>query len=149
MLKNLLTFFEKNEKKIFFLLIVFLLSRATALLINHSESLEGHVFLLLKGWSYGVGDIVGIDPHFLKKVGGVEGDKICIKENEIYVGKTKIGPLFEKNSKGAPLHPLQEKEIPKGKVFVYGTHPKSFDSRYLEFGLIPEDQINGKVIRIF
>jgi hypothetical protein len=115
MLKNILSFLKTHEKKIFILLIITIFFRATNLLINRSESLEGKVFLLLKGWSYEVGDIVGIDPYFLKKVGGVEGDKIRIKENEVFVENIRIGPLFEKNSEGEPLHPIQDKKFQRAK----------------------------------
>lgn len=38
-------------------------------------------------------------------------------------------------------------EIPEGYYFVIGTHPKSFDSRYL--GLISEERITGVLIPIY
>lgn len=45
--------------------------------------------------------------------------------------------------------PLKSQKIPKGFVFVAGTHPQSFDSRYEEFGLIDIRFIKYSVFSIF
>ncbi len=44
---------------------------------------------------------------------------------------------------GSPLNGLS-KTIPEGCLFVAGDNPKSFDSRYKEFGLVPMEKVWGK-----
>jgi conjugal transfer pilin signal peptidase TrbI len=39
--------------------------------------------------------------------------------------------------------------IPEGYLFVYGTDPDSYDSRYKEFGLIKEKEVVGIAIPLF
>jgi hypothetical protein len=118
----------------------------TALWITNSESLEGRAFLVLKGASYGRGDIIGIQdfelpnhsrmPHLLKKVMGLPGDKVSVRDNKVFINDLLIGPLFKETSTGNPLIPIQHQIIPDHCLFLSGTHPRSFDSRYLEFGLL-------------
>jgi signal peptidase I len=55
-------------------------------------------------------------------------------------------PLLDRTTGGDPLTPLSAKIIPEGALFVLGDHPRSFDSRYEEFGLVPVDKIWGKAI---
>jgi len=39
--------------------------------------------------------------------------------------------------------------IPKGHYYLWASHPSSFDSRYAEFSVIPDQQIIGTATRIF
>lgn len=57
-------------------------------------------------------------------------------EGCIDINGLSIGPLFKQTRKGEALHPMESQIIPRGCLFVYGSHPQSFDSRYQEFGLI-------------
>jgi hypothetical protein len=38
--------------------------------------------------------------------------------------------------------------IPEGQVFLYSPHPKSFDSRYQEVGLVQVSDLEGTAIAI-
>jgi conjugal transfer pilin signal peptidase TrbI len=54
-----------------------------------------------------------------------------------------IGPLYPQTKSGEALTPLKSPIIPKGFVFLKGTHPFSLDSRYEEFGLVSVNDIQG------
>ena len=155
----------------------------TALFIAKSPSLDGKVFLVLKGSSYKKRDIIAITgfvtpsktmfPKLLKKIVGIEGDRISFKGDQVFINNQLIGPVFKEASMGGPLTPLFSskapldsndgsrklrelntgenrgettqkiptqriltKVIPKNCLFLAGTHPRSFDSRYKEFGLL-------------
>ncbi len=77
---------------------------------------------------------------FLKYIAGTEGDEIQCIGKAVYVGDNRIGICKETGF----LTPTRERKVPKGYVFVAGTHPDSFDSRYEEFGLIKESDVEGK-----
>jgi len=53
-------------------------------------------------------------------------------------------PLLDQTKDGKPLTPLRATIVPEGYVFIVGDHPRSFDSRYEEFGLVPQEKIWGK-----
>jgi signal peptidase I len=92
----------------------------------------------------------GIDRHtrLVKRVIGIPGDKVDIKNGYVYVNGKK---LDEPYVKGETLS--QEFQLPitvgANKLFVLGDNrPVSKDSR--EFGLIDYDQVEGKAIfRVF
>ena len=151
---------------------IVLLTSRTSLWINKSESLPGRVFLVVKGASFKKGDLIGIESHqtsfgrtnrLIKRVGGVAGDQIHFKiewqesgdryphlemkdlKVNLYINDQCIGPVFNQTSEGTALTPLKEQRIPEGSYFVHGTHPKSFDSRYAEFGLISEEEFPSSI----
>ena len=101
--------------------------------------------------------------RLIKKVAGLPGDtvefsakshKVCYRltgadricqefPREILDRKNKILPIpFQNqgNESGSFV-------IPTGQLYVYGTNPRSYDSRY--FGLIFHDQLVGKLNPIF
>ncbi len=119
---------------------------------------EDHVGTLTK-WPYA------------KRVLGIPGDRIIHNKSGITViPKESDGlSLLTKTSKGKPLTPIVPlnegplngvtlngaplkrgplkgltKTIPEGCLFVAGDNPKSFDSRYKEFGLVPMEKVWGK-----
>lgn len=102
------------------------------------------------------GDIVllrnpNISVPLIKKIAGFAGERVELNENnEISVGKLRIGKVLTRTLlDGTQIRPLQEKTIPEGFVFVFGTHPESFDSRYNEFGLIPQENIRQLLWPVF
>ncbi|MBA3814786.1 MAG: signal peptidase I [Alphaproteobacteria bacterium] len=136
-----------------------------------SDSLDGiNYVLFLKSSSIQRGDIVSIQGHredhvgtlpkwpYAKRVLGIPGDRIIHNNSGITViPKESDGlSLLTKTSKGKLLTPIVpfigvplnglSKTIPEGCLFVAGDNPKSFDSRYDEFGLVPMEKVWGKGI---
>ena len=135
--------------------LLFWLQYKTLLGIAESSSLPWKVYLVVKGSAWKKGDIVTIQGHtssysqgiplLTKRVVGGEGDVILLKDKEnLLVGDEKISPLLPYNSKGKPLHPVENQIISRGYVFVVGDDPRSFDSRYQEFGLVKAEHILGR-----
>lgn len=71
-----------------------------------------------------------------KQIIGLPGDFVTIKNKTLYINERCYGLIQERTSAGDPIHPIPEGKIPEGYLFVYASHPKSFDSRYEEFGLV-------------
>ena len=84
----------------------------------------------------------------IKQILGVEGDVITHNEGALQINDTHLF-LSPTRSNGTPLNPLKTAIVPKGYVFVAGTHLHSFDSRYEEFGLIAIDVGRGRVWPVF
>lgn len=76
-----------------------------------------------------------------KQIKGIAGDEINIDGDFIKVKGETLGIILKTGRSGQTLTPIKEGIIPKGHVFVYASHPQSFDSRYEDFGLISVDQI--------
>lgn len=104
--------------------------------------------------SFHRGDIVVFrSPHnpdieYIKRIIGIPGDIILIKDNEVYVNERQLkedyiaaktnlwGGGFSKNGEGV--------KVDEGMLFVMGDNrPRSSDSR--EFGLITEESVIGQV----
>ncbi|MFI5342792.1 MAG: S26 family signal peptidase [Chlamydiales bacterium] len=84
-----------------------------------------------------------------KRIAGLSGDLIEIKNQQVYVNHIPYGIIQERSPSSRPLTAIQEGKIPYGYVYVYGTHPSSFDSRYAEFGLIPISQLKEQLWPLF
>ncbi len=85
----------------------------------------------------------------IKIIGGVAGDEVVVNNNQILINDKLIGPLQAVTSTGEALIPLASGTIPAGKIFVFTHHPKSFDSRYQEIGLVSLAEIKGRAYAIF
>ena len=59
------------------------------------------------------------------------------------------GVILKMSSSGKSYSPIQSGTIPEGYVYVCGSHPDSFDSRYAEFGLIRVENIREKLWPLF
>ena len=135
------------------------LQHKTCLVISESASLPWRAYLVIKGSSWKKGDIVTIQGHegpyvkeprlLTKRIAGVAGDPILLEKQTLRVGQQKIGSLMSKTSTGKPLHPVEKRVIPSTHVFLAGDHPKSFDSRYEEFGLVHTRHILGRSIPLW
>lgn len=144
------------------LILGFVLSQ-THLTINHSPSLGYKAFLCFKGLTPKRGDFVSIEGHptayfeglhYTKHLEGLPGENIRIGETHdheslMFVGDHFTGALRTTTRDGKPLHPLKATTIPEGYVFVSADNPKSFDSRYEEFGLVKETCITGICMGLF
>lgn len=149
------------SKKYIFILLAAVLSLSslvficfvTNLYINASGSLPGSVFLGIPFRTLERGDQVvfthHVSPHtILKRIVGVPGDRIMIKDGQVWVMQC-VGKVREYLNNGRSVHPIQEGVIPDDQLFLMGTHPKSFDSRYQEFGLVSLSSIIHKAICVW
>lgn len=103
---------------------------------------------------YNRGDVVVFkspknpDIEYIKRIIGLPGDKVMVKDSEVYVNGIKLteGYIsaktnlwengFSKNGEAVT--------VPDGYLFVMGDNrPRSSDSR--EFGPVPEDSVIGQV----
>ena len=124
--------------------------------INLSDSLPDLIYLLDVGTPFEKGDLVqfpvppGVpDPafnkDFVKKIVGVAGDEVERRDGVVFVGGAEVGRLQETTKQGRPLTPGPIGLIPPGFVFVQGLSERSYDSRYMDVGLIPVGRILGRV----
>lgn len=139
------------------ILLAFALSQ-TRLTINQSPSLGYKAFICFKGLKVRLGNFVSIQGHsttyfegvhFTKRLAGHSGDIIQIFQNKMFVRGNFVGAIRTTTRDGKPLHPLKATHVPEGYVFVSADNPRSFDSRYEEFGLVKESCITGTCIGLF
>ena len=93
--------------------------------------------------------VLGQKKRLIKRVIGVAHDEIKVKGNEVWVNEKKIGKLKSFSKTGLPLSSIQASVIPEGFIFVAGTHPDSFDSRYENFGLVPICEVLARAYPVF
>lgn len=85
------------------------------------------------------------DKDYIKRVIGLPGETIEIKDGFVYINGEKLIEPYIKNSTPGDLPPL---EIPEGKIFVMGDNRNnSLDSR--EFGPIDLEKLDGRADIIF
>ena len=89
-------------------------------------------------------DYADVGNRWMKRIVGVPGDHIVIKEDEVYINGQSVGRGFgiDRYGQRIDLAPLPE-IIPEGEYYVALPHPRSFDSRY--YGLIRKADILGTV----
>jgi conjugal transfer pilin signal peptidase TrbI len=156
--------FVKRSRKIYWMfslyfLIGWVVVSQTRLMECLTDSLNNiNYVLFLKSNTIKRGDIVAIQGHredhvgnlkkwpYSKRVLGIPGDHIVHNKNGITVipQESYLLSVLDKTSKGKPLKPISVGIIPEGTLFVAGDNPRSFDSRYAEFGLVPKEKIWGK-----
>ncbi len=96
----------------------------------------------------------GKDKLLIKRVIGLPGDEIMIKNDQLYINgdayieqylKDGYTPAFEIPPEGETY------TVPDGTYFCMGDNRAgSIDSRYSEVGCVPEENIRGKVVlRLF
>ncbi len=96
------------------------------------------------------GDIVVFeypaDPSliFIKRVIGIEGDRIEVRNHRVYINGTELEEPYV-NEK--PLGNYPETVVPPDTVFVLGDNRNdSRDSRFADVGFVPLDNIRGEAV---
>lgn len=121
---------------------------------SHTDSLPQHTFIQFPKITPEVGDLTLVSNQFykgrlIKKIIGQGGDRIKTDTSgNLWVGQQLVGKVYPQTGDGRKLTPIKDQIIPKGKVFLYSPHPKSFDSRYQEVGLVSLGDLEGLVIAI-
>ena len=88
------------------------------------------------------------DTNFVKRVVGLPGDTIELKEGYLYVNGEKYDePYINDEYRSGPLNTMSAREVPEGKYFVMGDHRNnSNDSRSV--GAIDRNMIVGHVRQV-
>jgi conjugal transfer pilin signal peptidase TrbI len=116
--------------------------------INASSSLPHALYLSLPARSLKRNQIISFSmPQsrvaFAKIVAGLPGDTIEIRDQTLYINGDKKGAIVS-NFKA-----ISSQVIPEGFFFALGASPVSFDSRYEDFGLVPQESIQKELWPIF
>lgn len=83
-----------------------------------------------------------------KKIAGLPGDRVVIKDDFASVNGEAVGPLTLLSRLGMKSGALDRTEVvPEGKVFVVGTEPRSYDGRY--WGFLDQSYLIGTVKPVF
>ena len=92
-------------------------------------------------------DSQALNQNIVKRVVGLPGDTVEIVNGVVYLnGKDVVEPYVE--YVGGP--DIEKTYVPKGMVFVLGDNRVvSLDSRYVELGLVPDDQGEATVLVSF
>jgi signal peptidase I len=91
----------------------------------------------------------GKEKLLIKRVIGVPGDTITIKDGKVFVNGEEIDATYTMT--GSTNGYIEDLVVTKDSLFCLGDNREvSVDSRYEEVGLIPEDDVLGKaVFRLF
>ncbi len=98
----------------------------------------------------GAGQFLGVVPanarDFVKRVIGLPGDRIVIREGVVYVNGTKLDEPYVVNEDTRSQGPYV---VPEGKLFFLGDNrPNSSDSRFPRLGYVDESKLVGRAIAI-
>ncbi|GAB2855818.1 hypothetical protein GCM10027277_25480 [Pseudoduganella ginsengisoli] len=87
---------------------------------------------------------------FFKRVAGVAGDLVTVREHRVFVNGTDMGMAkrFATVSRLA-LEPIAATVIPAGYLYMQGLNADSFDSRYRLCGLVAQRDVLAVVRPLF
>jgi len=126
-----------------------------------TDSIDGHVFLIMKGVMPGKNDLVAFWPKenrfyrhiwFVKYARGVGGDVVSVRGDsgdQFYINDEFVGQALPYSSNGLELEPGPVGVIPVNNYFVWTPAERSFDSRYRDIGWVDESAVIGTAYRIF
>jgi conjugative transfer signal peptidase TraF len=84
-----------------------------------------------------------------KQVHGIPGDRIAVEGEVLLINDYPVCHILQQSKSGIEYTPLVSQTIPNGHYLVLGHHKESYDSRYQKFGLISQDQVEGKLWPLF
>ena len=133
-----------------------MLSEQVHFIKSPTDSLPQHYFVQFPKVAPKKGNLTVVYNGFykgkiIKRIIGVAGDQISTDgHGNIFINQQKIGRAHDYTNlkNGLTLTTIKPQVIPEGRVFLYSPHPRSFDSRYLEVGLVPVSDLEGLVIAI-
>lgn len=80
----------------------------------------------------------------IKRIIGIQNDKIVVKDGYIYINDIKYNNLYIND----PGILINEVILEKDEYFVLGDNiDNSIDSRFSEIGIIKKEEIKGKIIK--
>ncbi len=87
--------------------------------------------------------------QMIKKVGCLPGDHLVVDEtNQFFCNGRLLGQAMEADSKGHPLPRFSfTGPVPADKLFMVGTHPRSYDSKY--YGFINVHEISHQALPLW
>jgi len=141
-------------------LITWFLRPYYAIGINETDSLSGHVYLIMKQQKPERGDLIVFRApntvkyyppgHIFTKIAvGMPGDVVEFRGREVFINGKSFGYAKTHSQKGHPLNLGPTGVIPAGHYFAW-THSKhSYDSRYADIGWVTPDRLEGKAIELF
>lgn len=125
--------------------------------INITASLPGAVFLIdagRRGGPFARGEVVAFrfdgsrwgypaDAVWAKRVAGLPGDEVAVVGGAVFVAGERAAAVDAGVLARGGVRPLAAGAVPPGRLFVLGASSDSFDSRYAEFGFLPEEEVLG------
>ena len=89
----------------------------------------------------------GIDDDMLKRVIGLPGDKVQVKDSTLYINDQPIAESYISETMQYEYGPIT---VPEGYVFLLGDNRNlSFDSHAWSNPFVPIDNIKGKAMLIY
>jgi type IV secretory pathway protease TraF len=87
--------------------------------------------------------------QMIKKVGCLPGEQLTTDETHRFTCNGRlVGQALEADSKGRPLSRFSfTGPVPAGKLFMVGTHPRSYDSKY--YGFIDVHEISHQALPLW
>jgi conjugal transfer pilin signal peptidase TrbI len=89
------------------------------------------------------------DQPFFKRIAGVAGDTVTVADRDVFINGVSVGRAKTHTFDRRPLQPIEATVIPPGFLYVQGTSPDSFDSRYRASGLVAVGDVAAKVHPLF
>lgn len=119
---------------------------------NITQSLPYKHFFIVKTKNIAVGDYILFSApktsiyagmKLIKQVVGGVGDEVELQGRGVLINQALIGNAKSHAKSGQALAITKPGKISNGNYFVATKHIDSYDSRYLDFGLINEENIIG------
>ena len=139
------------------LIVIYIVTLEQVVGPSMSPTLKDGDIVILNKFSYKFndikrGDIVSLNyadtKYLIKRVIGLPGEYVAIKDNKVYIGDKILKEYYLKDveMKDFTLNDLGYDVIPKNKYLVLGDNRgNSLDSRDQKVGLIDKKDIVGKV----